>query len=43
MRQIEPVDVVVILSGLYSRNRNTIQVQIDVARELEKPIVVIRP
>jgi hypothetical protein len=42
-RQIEPVDVVVILSGLYSRNRDIIQVQIDVARELEKPVVVIRP
>jgi len=42
-RQIDPVDVVVILSGLYSRNRDIIQVQIDVARELEKPMVVIRP
>lgn len=41
--QIDPVDVVVILSGLYSRNRDIIQVQIDIAMELEKPIVVIRP
>jgi hypothetical protein len=41
--QIKPVDVVVILSGLYSRNKNLIQQEIDLARELGKPIVIIRP
>lgn len=41
--QIKPVDVVVILSGLYSRNKNLIQEEIDLARELGKPIVIIRP
>ncbi|KAF5073513.1 TIR domain-containing protein [Methanobacterium aggregans] len=42
-KQIEPVDVVVILSGLYSKNSALIQMQMDVAMELEKPVVVIRP
>jgi hypothetical protein len=41
--QIKPVDVVVILSGLYSRNKNLIQQEIDLAHELGKPIVIIRP
>lgn len=41
--QIKPVDVVVILSGLYSSNKNLIQQEIDIARELKKPIVIIRP
>ncbi len=43
LKQMEPVDVVVILSGLYSKNRELIQRQIDAALELKKPIVVIRP
>lgn len=41
--QIKLVDVVIILSGLYSKDKNLIQREIDVAVELDKPIVIIRP
>jgi hypothetical protein len=41
--QMKSVDVVVILSGLYSRDKNLIQLEIDIAVELKKPIVIIRP
>ncbi len=41
--QMKVVDVVVILSGLYSRNKDLIQQEIDIAVELAKPIVIIRP
>jgi hypothetical protein len=43
LKQMEPVDVVVILSGLYSKDRELIQRQIDTALGLKKPIVIIRP
>ena len=43
LKQMEPADVVVILSGLYSKDQELIQRQIDAALELKKPIVVIRP
>ncbi len=43
IEQMKDVDAVVILSGLYSANKNLIQLQIDVALELEKPIVIVRP
>ena len=42
-KQMKSVDVVVILSGLYSRDKNLIQQEIDIAVELKKPIVIIRP
>ncbi len=41
--QIIPVDVVIILSGLYYRNRELIQSYIDLALRYQKPIVIIRP
>jgi len=41
--QIEAVDVVIMLSGLYSKDTKLVQGQIDTARSLKKPIVVIRP
>jgi len=41
--QIGSVDVVVILSGFYSANKDLIEREIAIARELEKPIVIIRP
>ena len=41
--QMKLVDVVVILSGLYSKDKNLIQKVIDTAVELEMPIVIIRP
>ncbi|BDZ71362.1 TIR domain-containing protein [Methanobacterium petrolearium] len=42
-QQIEPVDLVIILSGLYSKHHDLIGAQVDIARELNKPIVLIRP
>ena len=35
--------MVVILSGLYSKDKNLIQQEIDIAVEFKKPIVIIRP
>jgi hypothetical protein len=40
---IETVDVVIILSGLYSKNKDLIEEYIQTAKELGKPLVVIRP
>lgn len=41
--QMEPVDVVVILSGLISKDRELLTHMIDTALKLEKSIVVVRP
>ena len=41
--QMEPVDVVVILSGLVSKDKTLLTRMIDTAKELKKSIVVIRP
>lgn len=41
--QMEPVDVVVILSGLIFKDKSLLNNQINTAKELNKPIVVIRP
>ena len=41
--QIEPVGVVIILSGLYNKYKIVIKKQIDIANRLGKPIIVIRP
>ncbi len=40
---IETVDVVIILSGLYSKNKDLIDEYIKTAKELGKPLIVIRP
>ena len=42
-KQIRPVDAVVILSGLISKDKTLLNNQINTAKELKKPIVVIRP
>lgn len=42
-QQMENVDIVIILSGLYSKHQDIINPQIDLARHLNKPIVLIRP
>jgi len=42
-KQIISVDVVIILSGLYSTDEKLIQEEIDIATEYNKPIVIIRP
>lgn len=41
--QIKPVGIVVILSGLYNKYKDVIKEQIDIAKGLSKPILVIRP
>ncbi|PKL72864.1 MAG: hypothetical protein CVV29_06530 [Methanobacteriales archaeon HGW-Methanobacteriales-2] len=41
--QIEPAEIVVILTGLYSRHHDLIQAQVKIAQELENPIILIRP
>lgn len=41
--QIKPVGIVIILSGLYNKYNVIIKKQIDIANELGKPIIVIRP
>ncbi len=41
--QIEPAEIVIILSGLYNKYKDIIQRQIDIAKKLNKPIIVIRP
>lgn len=41
--QIKTVDVVIILSGLCFKNQELMERQLDVAQELNKPLVIIRP
>ncbi len=43
VEQMRLANVIIILSGLYIKNRKLLQRQIDVAVELEKPIIVVRP
>lgn len=41
--QIKSAGVVIILSGLYNKYTSVIRKQVDIAKELDKPIIVIRP
>ncbi|MGZ7158968.1 MAG: TIR domain-containing protein [Methanobacterium sp.] len=41
--QIKPAEIVIILSGLYNKYKSIIKKQMDIARKLDKPIIVIRP
>lgn len=41
--QMKDVDAVIILSGLYTADKNLIQREIDVAQKLKKPIIMVRP
>jgi hypothetical protein len=43
IKQVEPADVVIILSGLISKDKKLLTMMIDAASKLEKPIVVVRP
>jgi hypothetical protein len=43
VEQMKHADVIIILSGHYIKNRKLLQKQIDVAVQLEKPIIVLRP
>lgn len=42
-RQIAPTSVVLIIAGMYYNHRRWIQKEIDIAKEYNKPIIVIRP
>jgi len=42
-RQIAPVNAVIILGGMYVSHSRWIQYEIDVAKEMNKPIIGIRP
>lgn len=42
-RQIRPTQCVVIISGMYFNHSKWIQKEIDIAQEMGKPIVAIRP
>lgn len=41
--QIKPVQLVIILSGLYNHHTQLIQKQIEISRKMNKPIILIRP
>lgn len=42
-KQVESADVVIILSGLISKDHELLTRMIDTATKLEKPLVVVRP
>ena len=42
-KQIESAGIVIILSGLYNKHKKIIKKQIDIAKALNKPMIVIRP
>jgi len=42
-RQIKPVNCVLIISGMYLNHSYWMQKEIDIARELRKPIIGIKP
>lgn len=41
--QIKSAIVVIILSGLYNKYKSIIKKQLDISRDLDKPVIVIRP
>jgi len=41
--QIKPVQLVIILSGLYNRRPKLIQKQVEISHEMNKPLILIRP
>lgn len=42
-RKISPVNVVLIISGMYYNHRDWMQTEIDIALEKSKPIIAIKP
>lgn len=42
-RQISPVNVFIVLAGMYVNNRKWIQKEIEIAKAYNKPIIAIRP
>ena len=43
MRQVRPVNCVLVVSGMYTNHREWIQAEISYAQSLDKPIIGIRP
>ncbi|MGZ4857775.1 MAG: TIR domain-containing protein [Methanobacteriaceae archaeon] len=41
--QIKPVQLVIILSGLYKRHQKLIKKQVEITRKMNKPLLLIRP
>jgi hypothetical protein len=41
--QIKAAGYVIILSGLYNKYKSIIKEQLDISRDLDKPIIIIRP
>lgn len=41
--QIRPCSIVIVIAGMYAKYRKWIQKEIEIANELNKPILVIRP
>lgn len=42
-RKISPVNVVLVLSGMYANNREWMEKEIEIAQEYDKPIIAIKP
>lgn len=42
-RKIRPVNCVIIISGMYYNNRRWMQYELDVARQMGKPIIAVYP
>jgi len=43
IEQIKDVDIVIILSGHYSKDESSIKKQLEYAKKLKKPIITVRP
>lgn len=43
VEQIRPAQVVVVLSGLYNRHPELVKKQVEIARKMDKPLLLIRP
>jgi Thoeris protein ThsB, TIR-like domain len=42
-RQINPVNCVLVISGMYAADKEWIQAEIDIARKKGKPIIIVTP
>lgn len=42
-RKISPVNVVLVISGMYANNREWMEKEIEIAQQYEKPIIAIKP
>ena len=42
-RKITPTNIVVVISGLYANNREWMEKEVELAQELNKPIIAVKP